>query len=330
MKRVKEFLSCRLDQKRPLLLAYSGGPDSQFLFHALMEIPCPLLHVAHVDHGWREESSQEAAQIRKEMEMRSIPFHSIRLSKVPEKNREEFCRLERLSFFRSLFALHPFQALLLGHQADDLAETALKRLFEGASLPFLGGMEMESSWEGIPIWRPLLKIKKSEILFSLKQREISFLLDPTNQDPAYLRSRLRTDCLPLLRESFGKEIIDNLVLLSERAYELKSYLDRKIATRFLETCDWGFILDCQDLERIERRHLIQTRLKRESLSIPRTLMESLLEHLEENRRFFKVFFHSYWIAVFQQTLFLTRSREDLPSNAIKRLVTNELCKRKTI
>ena len=50
LKSVKHFIRLHHIPGKPLLLGFSGGPDSLALLHLLLE--CSLdLHIAHVDHG---------------------------------------------------------------------------------------------------------------------------------------------------------------------------------------------------------------------------------------------------------------------------------------
>lgn len=287
MQKVKRFLQERWEGSRPLLVGYSGGPDSEALLQLVLEakIPC---HVAHVDHGWRAESAREAEHLKSRI---SVPFHTLRLPVPPEKNREEAAREGRLAFFRTLFAGGHYQALLLGHQADDLAETVLKRLFEGAHLVHLGSMEKISQFEELVIWRPLLNVRRREIEAYLEKKGITPLIDPTNSDPAYLRARMRKELFPFLKKSFGKEVVSNLALLSERAGELERYLGARVAGRTLQEGVWGWAVDCKGLARIEARHLLQA----QGLQIPRTVLEPLLDWWEQKLDHRKIFFNSMWL-----------------------------------
>ena len=186
MQDVKRMIGANWDGKSPVLLGYSGGPDSKALLYALLDCKAPI-HIAHVDHGWRESSRKEALELKAEAESLNLPFHTIRLESCETRNLEAHARDQRLAFFQSLFEKIPFQALLLAHQRDDLAETALKRIFEGAHLPFLGGMSSISQYEGMPIWRPLLATPRDEILRFLNERKLRAIDDPTNRDPKFLR-----------------------------------------------------------------------------------------------------------------------------------------------
>jgi tRNA(Ile)-lysidine synthase len=212
------FLNVHWDQKEPLVVGLSGGPDSMALFYALLD--CGVKpHIAHVDHGWRENSGEEAEILQREAEKWGCPFHTTKLQ-LEEKS-EDAARKGRYAFFQSL----PYKTVLLAHQAEDLAETVLKRIFEGAHLPFLGGMEPVSRQGDLILWRPFLKIRRKEILAYLGDRP--YFTDPSNSDPQYLRARMRSEIFPFLTEKFGKEIVGNLVLLSERAHELKQYFEEK-------------------------------------------------------------------------------------------------------
>lgn len=266
------FLNVHWDRKRPLLLGYSGGPDSKALLYALLE--CDVKpHLAHVDHGWREESRDEAENLRKEAEKLGCPFYSTRLLIA---RKEDDARKARLAFFSSIYT--PFQALLLAHQADDLAETVLKRILEGAHLSNLGGMQSISQQHGMTIWRPLLTTRRSEILRFLEERSLTPIIDSSNSDPIYLRSRMRQDIFPFLNERFGKETVDNLTLLSERALELKNYLDKRTAATPVHRGPWGTLVDLNGLDRIEQRHLLQ---KVSKVVLTRSMLETLLKWVEE-------------------------------------------------
>lgn len=258
------FLKTYWDGKAPLLLGYSGGPDSKALLYILKGLP---IHVAHVDHGWRQTSGAEAEELKREVEGLGFPFHMTRLEGC---KKEEEAREARLEFFRKLCEQVPFQALLLAHQADDWAETALKRVLEGSHLPFLGGMDPVSHIKGLCIWRPLLKIPKQGLEKYLDQKGLIPLRDPTNTDPKYLRSRMRVDMIPYLSRSLGKEVAGNLTLLAERASELKEYLDRKVRGKQLHELT----------ERVERRYLMQLRAKAAGKRLSREALEALLDQAE--------------------------------------------------
>ena len=278
LKELIHFLHLQWDKKTPLLLGYSGGPDSKALLYGLLDAGCRALHLAHVDHGWRAESAEEARRLQSEAQTLGLPFHSIRLTPPLGGNQEAAARDERLAFFRSLCTSHgPFQAVLLAHHSDDVAETVLKRVLEGAHLPFLGGMDPISDVKGVRLWRPLLSVKRKKILAFLEEKNLVGFEDASNFNPAYLRARMRSNILPMLSEHFGKEVSGNLALLSQRCFEYRDYLDRKIASCTGSAGPWGVFYAISHLERIEARHLLQNKGRQFGLRWSRGSLEMILD-----------------------------------------------------
>jgi tRNA(Ile)-lysidine synthase len=223
---VAAFLESYLDPARPVLLGLSGGADSTALFFALLR--CGVrLHVAHIDHGWREESADEAAALRLLVTRHSdAPFHSLRLiSSSGAGNREEGARKVRMGFFRQVCRDTGCQAVALAHHADDLAETTFKRIFDSASLDKLGGLKAVQKMEGLTFWRPLLSLRKQTLVDWLSHQNIPFFVDLTNGPDYCLRGRLRSRLFPQLSRDLGRSIHSPLVRLSERAHELSDFLD---------------------------------------------------------------------------------------------------------
>ena len=210
------FLRKYWNQESPLLLGFSGGPDSMALLHLLLQMKLPL-HLAHVDHGMREESSGEAKKIAEYAKKLGLPFHLRTLRGMTGANLEERFREERRQFFRELCGEYSFQAVLLAHHADDQAEVVLKRILEGARIYNIGGMAPLEEQDGVHFWRPLLGLRKEILLNVLKKKEIGFFEDKTNKNLHYLRARMREAIFPFLEEKFGKQVRNSLCRLGEEA-----------------------------------------------------------------------------------------------------------------
>ena len=137
VQKVKAFLDSHWKPGSPFLLGYSGGPDSKALLYILLEcrkvLPLELC-LAHVDHGWRKEGREEAEAIAREADKLGLQLFAHRLEAIPNRNIEAEGRKERTCFFQNVYREICAQGLLLAHQADDQAETVLKRLLEGAHL----------------------------------------------------------------------------------------------------------------------------------------------------------------------------------------------------
>lgn len=222
------FLNRVAEYEFPLLLGLSGGPDSMALFHLLMEYQCSF-EVAHVDHGWREESAYEAEQLECHCQKYGLTFHLKKLDpKLNQKDLENACRKERFAFFKHICKKFSLKGILLAHHADDQAETVLKRLFEGAPLHKLKGLVEKSHFDGMAIYRPLLNFSKIEILHYLEARSIAYFHDTTNQDSRFLRSRLREFLIPELSKHFGKQISSSLCRVGDAAAELDEFLENEL------------------------------------------------------------------------------------------------------
>lgn len=283
---VKQFLRQHFRQEKPLILGLSGGPDSMALLHLLLESQKGLpLHVVHVDHGWREESQKEALFLKEYIQKLGIPFHLHSLAKGCRG--EQVAREERLLFFSILFQEVGAHALILGHHGDDQSETVLKRILEGATFSAWAGMTPISSFQGMTIWRPLLSHSKKEIYAFLEKREIPFLEDCTNQDPKFLRSRMRKILLPALSKQFGKEVSSNLRRIGASMQELKYYLEGQIEKYFrvVEVTQTGIYIDLSHFEKlpgIEIKAFFKKLSERENFFLSHAALEVLSKLIENN------------------------------------------------
>lgn len=286
LQKVKEFLQIHLREGGPLLLGLSGGPDSMALFHLLLQCQRWFkfeLHVVHVDHGWRPESREEAKWLQGQV---SFPFHLHRLEGVGKD--EASAREERLKFFSRIYGKLKCQALLLGHQAEDQAETVLKRIFEGGGLFTLRGITPVTCLNEMVIWRPLLEARKQELISWLEERGIPYLQDPSNQDPKYLRAKMRVSILPELSKFFGKEIQGNLLRLGQTAQELKEYFDKRLTPYLgqIKKEQEEVQVDLEPLypfEKVELKAFLKHLSEEEELGLSYEALETLAGLLEEGK-----------------------------------------------
>jgi len=230
LKCVRDFLTLRLVPGEKLLLALSGGGDSLALLYLLLECRKFLdfdLHTAHVDHAWREESDEEAKILRRLAQHLNLPFYLRQLEPLTGPNLEDRYRDKRYAFLHELQDKESFQAVLLAHHADDQGETLLKRICEGARLGALGGLKSEVNRGNLTLWRPLLPVRKAELIAYLQAKPIEPFDDWTNKDTHYLRPRMRLKIFPDLEEQFGKSIGRNFQRLGFLFQEMTEYLEEK-------------------------------------------------------------------------------------------------------
>ncbi|MCE5294904.1 MAG: tRNA lysidine(34) synthetase TilS [Chlamydiales bacterium] len=273
------FFEKNIDVDRPILVGLSGGPDSLCVLHLLLAWNKAPVHIVHINHGWRDESGRECEVLQKLADELKVPFHYTKLDPATyEGNKEAESRKERYAFFTKIALRTGAQGIVLGHQADDVSETVLKRVLEGANLTALGGMDFLGEYGSLKIFRPLLAITKNEVITWLDDKKIEYFTDPTNTQKQYLRGRMRAQIFPYLKEHFAKEFEKSLVSVSAEANELKKYLDNKCSTLQSITGPWGTYFESLPKEVVELKHLIRS----QKLVLSRSQMQSACTIITEH------------------------------------------------
>lgn len=288
----------------PLLLALSGGPDSMALFYLFLNAQIPF-SVAHVNHGWRAESQEEADKLEKLCQEKQIPFQ-YKILTLSGPNLEDRCRNERLAFFRS--CLTPdMEGVALGHQADDWAETILKRIFEGARLTKLAGMKPLSQYEGMTLLRPLLKVRKRDIIEWLTAQEVWFFTDPTNADPRFLRSRLRHRILPFLQQEFGKSLDTSLIRLAEASLELDADLQQRLCAYPIQNTAQGISVDFSQTSQsslFEWRMTLAHFFETQGVEISTLMLQHMVTHLQRKSCHKTLRLKNWYVTLDRRVLYL--------------------------
>ena len=199
-----------LEGNPPLLLGFSGGPDSTALL-LLLRPHWRRLTAVHLHHGLRGKAADaDQAWSQQFCAARDISFASAKLE-VPTNRQagesvEMAARRLRLEFWRQRLAAEPRPAGVLaqGHHLDDLLETALLRFCRGSNSSGLTGLRPRNNVAGVPIIRPLLCLTRAEILDYLAAEGIAdYCRDASNDEPVYLRNRIRLEIRPLLEKIAG-------------------------------------------------------------------------------------------------------------------------------
>jgi len=182
-----------------LLVAYSGGPDSTALLHALAtRAPRPALRALHVDHGLHAESGVWALHCRRFCASLDVPFEAIRVTVDLTRGEgiEAAARRARLAAFAA--AVKPGERLVLAHHRDDQVETVLLKLLRGAGPEGLAGMRACRPLGAGLLWRPLLELPRTVLLDHVAGFALDTVHDPSNDDPRIARAYLRGTVLPAL------------------------------------------------------------------------------------------------------------------------------------
>ncbi len=237
-----------------VLAACSGGPDSVALCRLLLELrkdmPLDIL-VAHFNHRLRPSASADEDFVRKMAETWVLPLvresRNVRLYATRRKiNLEEAGRILRYDFLERSARKAGATKIATGHSMTDQAETFLMRILRGTGLTGLRGIAPVSLAAGRPLVRPLIEIKRDQILAFLQKKGIPFREDETNLDRRYLRNRIRHELLPLLEASYQPRAVERLSRLSALLREEEELLDefvRALAEPFISGDETKAVLD---------------------------------------------------------------------------------------
>ena len=195
---------------RRLLIALSGGADSVALACLLADAreDCALdLAAAHLDHGIRPDSAEDAAYCRELCARLDIPFHTLRLDVPAEAARageglETAARRLRYGWLRKVKEAAGAEYIALAHHMDDQAETVLMHLARGTGPEGVCGMRERSG----DLYRPLLGVRKRDLIEYLERRGVAWREDGTNAVADTPRNALRLHGIPALEQSYPQAV----------------------------------------------------------------------------------------------------------------------------
>ena len=214
-----------------LYVGFSGGADSTAALLLAAQSGFRVIAV-HFDHGLRGgESRREAEAARSFAAARGIEFRLCELGLTPGPNLEAAARAARLTVWKQLAADRPDVAVVLGHHADDRAETLLLRLLRGANASGLAALREVSRVEGVTFLRPLLRVRRREIEEFLHEQGIGeWAEDSSNADESLTRNAIRRRILPALRgltRGGGTGILHSLDAIEDDAAFLEAEAERR-------------------------------------------------------------------------------------------------------
>ncbi|KAF1009650.1 MAG: tRNA(Ile)-lysidine synthase [Luteibacter sp.] len=209
----------------PLVVAYSGGPDSTALLHALATLPSrPTLRAIHIDHGLHAESGLWAMHCRRFCESLGVPLavRRVAVDLTTGEGMEAAARHARRAAF--VAELAPGERLVLAHHRDDQVETVLLKLLRGAGPEGLGGMRELRPLGAGEQWRPLLDLPRQALLAHVASHALDTVHDPSNDDPRVARAYLRSSVMPALASLWpqaARSIVHSARLCREAADTLE-------------------------------------------------------------------------------------------------------------
>jgi tRNA(Ile)-lysidine synthase len=210
-------------------VAFSGGADSLallLLVWALWPERRKNLTALHFNHRLRGRESQGDQKFCRQVSAAlGVKFISDSWKSVRKGASEAEARAARHDFF----AKHS-RVLWLGHQQDDIAETILMRVTRGSGT---GGLAAPRPVQLRPAGRvhlrPLLTVKKSEIVAALQSAKISWREDSSNLTADFFRNRVRRDILPAWTAASGRDALAGAARARELLEEDDAALEQWLA-----------------------------------------------------------------------------------------------------
>lgn len=173
-------------------VAVSGGPDSLALLLLAHAALPGRVAAATVDHGLRAESAAEAAMVADLCARLGVPHATLKVE-VGEGNVQAQARAARYAALAGWMEREGLEALATAHHADDQAETLLLRLNRGSGVAGLSGVRARGPvpQTRLPLLRPLLGWRRSDLLAIVGSAGIKPVQDPSNADDRFDRARIR-------------------------------------------------------------------------------------------------------------------------------------------
>jgi tRNA(Ile)-lysidine synthase len=203
------------------LVAISGGADSTALAYLAAEARPDLeLTLVHVRHGLRDDRADLEA-VTRHAGWLGLPLELRKVEVEPRgRGGEDAAREARHAALDEVATATRASWVLLGHHADDQAETVLLRLARGTGIEGLGAMAPVRG----RLVRPLLRLRRSDLRRFVELEGLPTVEDPTNADPAVRRAVVRHELLALL-ERTGPDPVGALGRLADLARDDALALD---------------------------------------------------------------------------------------------------------
>jgi tRNA(Ile)-lysidine synthase len=226
---VRQFLAAAGISPCRIVAAVSGGADSTALLLALHELGEYEVVCAHVNHHLRgAESDADEVFVRDLCARLGVAVHvadgTLDDAAVRDRGIEAAAREVRYARLQEVRERTGARFVATAHQKNDQAETVLMRALTGSGIAGLRGIRAQREDGFI---RPLLAVTREEIEVFLRKRSIEPRIDRSNDDPRFLRNRVRA----FLRELHAT---DNLANIAAQMRAIEPILERAIDAQPVE------------------------------------------------------------------------------------------------
>jgi len=267
-------------------VAVSGGADSMCLLYVFFVLKKHMdfeLSVLHFEHGIRGEDSLKDAKFVEEIcSFLRVPFikESGNVPGIAEDKKislETAAREARYAFFERATMNHSLDKVALAHHMDDQAETVILNLVRGSGIRGLSGMKEFREPNYI---RPMLCVCKDEIVEYVKDNNIPFIHDETNDSMNYTRNRLRHIAMKNLSD-INENAVSNIVRTASVLRDDESFLSLKTEEEFKERVRFKAGEVFINLKKWDKVHIaIKRRVIRKAIESYFSLIDVEFIHIE--------------------------------------------------
>jgi len=237
-KKVEELKKSGLIKKNEkILIAFSGGPDSVFLYNLLFflkEYYSIEISLIYVNHNLRKDVKNDLNFVEEFSKENNVPLYieSVDVRKYAAENKKSIelaARELRYEAIEKVLQNLNYDKIATGHNLDDNIETFIFRLLRGTSLKGLKGIPSERK----NIIRPILQFEKKEILNYLQENKKSYIIDYTNSENDYTRNYIRNEIFPMfvnINPTFRNKV-NGLIQEINNKESLKTYISEEKNTK---------------------------------------------------------------------------------------------------
>jgi tRNA(Ile)-lysidine synthase len=212
------------DVAAPVVVACSGGADSVALLALAADARLDPVAV-HVDHGLRVGSEREAEDVRATAARLGVRFLACSVTLASGTNLEARARDARYAVLEDARVEANADVVLVGHTADDQAETILLNIMRGAAATGLSGMPRRNG----AVVRPLLDLRRADTHAICAALGLTVVSDPMNDDASFRRVAIRHEVLPMLARVAARDLVPVLARQADILRSESEYLDEQAA-----------------------------------------------------------------------------------------------------
>ena len=214
-------INLSLDKNKKYVIACSFGPDSMALLDAAIKSKLDIV-VAHVNYRKRKAAEDEQRELQIFCANHNIKCFVLDLLNQKETgNFQDWARVKRYEFFKSVVAQEKADAVLVAHQQDDVIETYLMQK-KRKNFVKNYGISRENEIFGVKIVRPFLDYSKKELQEYDDENNVPFSIDESNLTDHYSRNKIRHSIVEKLSKEERAQILDEIKQKENSTPQIKS------------------------------------------------------------------------------------------------------------